>query len=949
MGQPPFVMPYAGLAAGAYRPDDSSDIEPTGSLTLGLFKNISSPITSIGVAGEGYVGARGAEIDGGVRGLIALRPLRIALGIDYNIRDNAPDLILTFLHPLRRGGLFGLGGRLRIDWLPTRGQTFQLGLSFPLWQPWMGRTRPRTDHVALSVPKQPPLRFASTDAALDEVLANVEHAADWINRFTTPFFDPAGGSREDSLERFADRVERFKAHMAERDALHPKGHLYPEEIRVYHAELERAFTLAVSNGATGRRPGETTAQGREIAARARGILLDELIFPYNLLLGRIKKPDTTRGFAGNAHDRLMVWLQARSGIPAERNDAILHVFQTLLDAIETNRAGSARYWETSQLVWIPLQLGLRPEEHDSQAELDALLERAVGERFTGGNEHHYVINEKFQWELLRQIGEAEDYHVLWIHDFRGVNSARNPDQLGYAQVFYGYLDALIDGVRRYDATGKLPTFMIFLDQNFYEPNRGRIWMTLLQDPLRARVRLPGGDEGREMEEAVAKRQEELRAAVAASKLLQERARRFGDDWLHNRVKVHVNITNPVDWSYWSPQVIPLLGIPDVLMRDHRKIAFYDVTETDPSKGEAIFTGMGIGEHYAGPTWEDRAILVTGPSLVGLKASARQLLLNQGFAPDAIPYPLRPQPKPDDYGELVAERERQGFDFRAMQIHNQTGYAPKPINTAKATLYNIMPSGSILVVPDSLWNSPFWAGMLAGNALRGGHVYVISPALDNAPSAGFPQMSRAQEIFTQTILVQQKLGDEMAATGGSLRTGIYATDVDVGDLANRTARYYDGVVSSPMFTDIWDVDLSDPSLRAALEKRYAGRKQRALAKLEELGFEPGYVTEDIDVRKPKLHLKAQILMNGEALEVFKQVDWAPMIDEYMVQRARQVHDNTEYADVRQEWDAMSGLWDQQAERVVRGLAPEQIEKAAGFLTVGSHNMDYRGMMMDGEVL
>ena len=60
--------------------------------------------------------------------------------------------------------------------------------------------------------------------------------------------------------------------------------------------------------------------------------------------------------------------------------------------------------------------------------------------------------------------------------------------------------------------------------------------------------------------------------VAGSKLLQERARRFGDDWLHNRVKVHVNITNPVDWSYWSQQVIPLLGIPDVLMRDHRKIA-----------------------------------------------------------------------------------------------------------------------------------------------------------------------------------------------------------------------------------------------------------------------------------------------------------------------------------------------------------------------------------------
>ena len=84
----------------------------------------------------------------------------------------------------------------------------------------------------------------------------------------------------------------------------------------------------------------------------------------------------------------------------------------------------------------------------------------------------------------------------------------------------------------------------------------------------------------------------------------------------------------------------------------------------------------------------------------------------------------------------------------MQIHNQTGYAPKQINVYKALLYDAMPEGSILIVPDSLWNSPFWASMLLGNAVRGGRVYIISPALANAPSAGFPQMSRAQELYSQ---------------------------------------------------------------------------------------------------------------------------------------------------------------------------------------------------------
>ena len=47
--------------------------------------------------------------------------------------------------------------------------------------------------------------------------------------------------------------------------------------------------------------------------------------------------------------------------------------------------------------------------------------------------------------------------------------------------------------------------------------------------------------------------------------------------------------------------------------------------------------------------------------------------------------------------------------------------------------------------------------------------------------------------------------------------------------------------------------------------------------------------------------------------------------------------------------MSELWDREAARIFQQTTPEQRERAAGYLTVGSHNMDYRGMMMDGEVL
>ena len=56
-------------------------------------------------------------------------------------------------------------------------------------------------------------------------------------------------------------------------------------------------------------------------------------------------------------------------------------------------------WETSQLGWLPIRLARRPEELETQAQLDALVERAVGQEFSRGNEHHYIVNEEFQWEL----------------------------------------------------------------------------------------------------------------------------------------------------------------------------------------------------------------------------------------------------------------------------------------------------------------------------------------------------------------------------------------------------------------------------------------------------------------------------------------------------------------------------------------------------------------------
>ena len=111
------------------------------------------------------------------------------------------------------------------------------------------------------------------------------------------------------------------------------------------------------------------------------------------------------------------------------------------------------------------------------------------------------------------IREAEDYHVLWIHDIRGVNDAGQPDLISGAQVA-AYLQAMISGIRRYEETETLPMYMIFLDQHYFEINKSRVWLRVLREPLDYRLDLP--DEMAEAERRIHELQDELQR-VAKSK------------------------------------------------------------------------------------------------------------------------------------------------------------------------------------------------------------------------------------------------------------------------------------------------------------------------------------------------------------------------------------------------------------------------------------------------
>ncbi len=879
-------------------------------LAGGAYHAPLNPVTKLAELGmEGYLGARGSKVDGGVRAIMQVPYLSTGVGADYNLRGGRLDMLVTFHTPVRRGGLLTRGSRLRLDWYPMLKHSFTIGVAAPLGDPLAGRNRPIQDYVVVARDFHTPVSHRATSSALDAALDSLRVSAEWTRRLVVPFLDQDGRDGSVALARTAGYVADLRARLAVRSVA--------EEVRFFHTQLEQLFTVA-----SGSAPA-----GRDLARRCREILLDDVLLPYDRLLGRKKRNDTLKELSMSARGRFGRWVASSALVPPERAEDVLFVFERLTDILEAQRRKAAKEWDDPRLVWLPLQYALLPEDYDEQSELDALVERATDVRFTDHNQVSYVANLQFHWELLRMIRETRDYHVLWIHDFPASTPAQTLDWAAFAQVVDGYLTALAERVEAYDSTAKLPSYFIFVDQHYYEQRKSRVLMTVLEDPLHASPRLPLGTE--RDAERLAGALERLRLAVQHSRVLQAEAREYGDAWLRNRIKVHVNVTNRVDASFWSGGLISsVFGYPDDVMRDHRKMAFRDVSEEDPFSGEAILTGMGVGQQYLGPGWDDRSLILRGPVVLELKQAARDLLLSQGLVEQDLPPPLRTRPAAGGaLARLAARPDAARFDGRAMALVNGTGYLPKPLNVGKAVLYSLMPPGSVIKVPDSLWNSTFYAGLLVGASLRGAEVFIIAPALANAPSSGFPQMARAHELLTRLLLVRRELAAAIAAAGGDLRTGLYALPGDARGFASRA--------------DLWARQVSaTPFLQALLP--FAPALVPIVADVGRTA--PGLDAPSSDSGlRPKLHQKVQFLATRDFWRaVTASPEWPAFMATYLRYRQATYAPEGEYSEVRALPDSLERI----AERVLAHV--HDAPRAASFAIVGSQNQDYRGMFMDGEV-
>ena len=895
MGQPATIQLHGALLGLA----GSSD---WGARALvGAHKSFFNPVAgALGLTGEAFL-QQGEDQSVGVRLLATSRVLGLSAGLEQTlIGDQGLGLAFSWQTAVRRGGILRHGTMLRVDWLPRGDGMIGAGISIPIDQKFAGRTRERVTAIRVNHAPEtvaPPSNLLDRETSL--AITRAEQAAMQIAGFTN---------------LYTAQAQRLILTSPTRD--------YPAILAQYHASITEAFTRTVGDSALARR----------LARDGRGIILDAVVMPFNSAFGQARKGSGIGGLTSAAQRRFDGSVDTLSALTFEQKRKTKAVFTRWLHMIEEIQFDLVRQWRDSRMIWLPLQLGLTADEYDDQTEVDDLIARAVGHPFSDQNGLAYLNSTELPLEIARTIFATRDYHVLWTHDFAGRRFSGAIDNLGYSMVADVYLPALTAAVKRYDSTGVMPLYMIMLDEYFYEPNDGRLWMTILEDPLNASM--DAAEDPPRIRHLI-ERQNELRAAVDQSPRLQAEKRR-GIDPRHV-VKVHVNITFPSDFSYRSKRIIPPIPFaPDNLMRDHRKIVFYDINEADPYRGAMILMGVGIGEHYASPSWEDRGYRIRGPAALEARRQLRRTLSRLGFADDKIPLPLRAT------APVMADQQQNRGDYigRALQVQNVPGFGPKESSVARAAMYNLASPGCTIIVPDPLWLSETWAGMLTAAAARGSRVMIIAPAVANAPSPQAPLMALSHEVMSRLLVLQQALAAQRSANDGELRIGLFAAQAQVDDGAGRARELREGARRYPWLRTVIPFDSATLAALENVTTTAPANTANASTRL----------ARDEKPRAPQLHQKTQLIaLPGALTALLQQPGWATALAQSIRVQQNETSKFTEqltYTTPDVDTTAMRSN-DALLAAYERSRPDAERQRVSFYFSVGTQNMDDRGLASDGE--
>jgi hypothetical protein len=203
------------------------------------------------------------------------------------------------------------------------------------------------------------------------------------------------------------------------------------------------------------------------------------------------------------------------------------------------------------------------------------------------------------------------------------------------------------------------------------------------------------------------------------------------------------------------------------------------------------------------------------------------------------------------------------------------------------------------------------------------------------------MSRAQELMARVVVAQTIFADYLESTGGLIKVGLYAPEMDAGNTPAKMRAVAATLDDNPWLRTLYG--FSSGTIRALREQA---------DELEAAGFNRQYLI-DQEVVTAKLHLKAHLyatpeawdgLLDGADAEAFLRAYYHGVAEQNLALSEGRAAD----ADMEALTEGIIPPGVKMIETHLGEMSPAGRERAMLYLTVGSHNQNYRSFVMDGEV-
>jgi hypothetical protein len=250
----------------------------------------------------------------------------------------------------------------------------------------------------------------------------------------------------------------------------------------------------------------------------------------------------------------------------------------------------------------------------------------------------------------------------------------------------------------------------------------------------------------------------------------------------------------------------------------------------------------------------------------------------------------------------------------------------------------MPSGSVILVPDSFWNAEFWGAALMGAALRGSRVLLIAPSYrsNSVEVRGTQLLSR--ELLWRILSARERSAATLQHSGGMIQVGIFDSEIAVTDIPAKVRSVRAAFEGTPWLRELFgfpDVAYAD---LAKLE-----------AEIAPLAMAPRRQREFEHDDRTRLHLKANYFASREAWTIMQRPEWGQLTWSFVTQRIAQVQSRGESVmQMEGNPDALLDIGTSFVRDWQASVPVADRDRVVFYHMMGSQNQNYRSMVMDAEV-